>query len=73
MSAQSLMDPFKTEAFEKAKRSPWEDDFSCCCSFDRLLCESFRKLGVPYSGVPIIRILLFRVLYKGPLFSEPPM
>ena len=24
---------------------------------------SFRKLGVPYFGVPIIRILLFRVLY----------
>ena len=25
--------------------------------------ESFRKLGVPFSGVLIIRILLFRVLY----------
>ena len=24
---------------------------------------SFRKLGVPYLGVPIVRILLFRVLY----------
>ena len=31
---------------------------------------SFRKLGVPYSGVLIIRILLFKVLYWGPLFSE---
>ena len=35
---------------------------------------SFRKLGggggVPYFGVLIIRILLFRVLYWGPLFSE---
>ena len=27
-----------------------------------LLCGSFRKLGVPYFGVLIIRILLFRVL-----------
>ena len=33
---------------------------------------SFRKLGVPYFGVLIIRILLFRVLYWGPLFSETP-
>ena len=33
---------------------------------------SFRKLGVPYFGVPIIRILLFRVLYWGSLFSETP-
>ena len=31
---------------------------------------SFRKLGVPYLGVLIIRILLFRVLYRGPIFSE---
>ena len=33
---------------------------------------SFRKLGVPYFGVLIIRILLFGVLYMGPLFSETP-
>ena len=33
----------------------------------------FRKFGVPYFGVLIIRILLFRVLYQGPLFSETPM
>ena len=26
-------------------------------------CGSFRKLGVPYLGVLVIRILLFRVLY----------
>ena len=26
-------------------------------------CESFRKLGVPYLGVLIIGILLFRELY----------
>ena len=31
---------------------------------------SFQKLGVPYFGVLIIRILLFRVLYQGPLFLE---
>ena len=38
-----------------------------------LICGSFRKLGVPYFGVLIIRILIFRVLYEGPLFSETPM
>ena len=27
----------------------------------------------PYFGVLIIRILPFRVLYKGPLFSETPI
>ena len=31
---------------------------------------SFQKLGVPYFGALIIRILLFRVLYSGSLFSE---
>ena len=29
--------------------------------------------GVPYLGVLIIRILLFGVLYKAPLFSETPI
>ena len=28
----------------------------------------FPKLGVPYFGVLIIRILLFRLLYEVPLF-----
>ena len=32
----------------------------------------FPKIRVPYLGVLIIRILLFRVLYWGPLFSETP-
>ena len=36
-------------------------------------CGGFRKLGVLYFGVLIIRILLFRVLHWGPLFSETPM
>ena len=31
---------------------------------------SFPKQGVSYFGVLKIRILLFRVLYQGPLFSE---
>ena len=30
-------------------------------------------MGVPYSRVLIIRILLVRVLYLGPLFSETPI
>ena len=34
---------------------------------------SFRKLGVLYWGVLIVRILLFRVLYEGSLFSETPL
>ena len=34
---------------------------------------SFRKLEVPYFRVLIIRILLFRVLSQGPLFSETPI
>ena len=34
---------------------------------------SFRKLGVPHFGVLMTRILLFRVLDKGPLFSETPV
>ena len=33
---------------------------------------SQKKLGVPYFGVLIIRILLCRVLYWGPLLSETP-
>ena len=32
----------------------------------------FPKIRVPCFGVHIIRILLFRVLYWGPLFSEIP-
>ena len=31
------------------------------------------EIRVPYFGVLIIRILLFRVLYQGPLFSETPI
>ena len=34
---------------------------------------SFRKLGVPHLGALIIKILLFRVLYWGPVFSETPI
>ena len=48
-----------------------------CREGGRCLCQkrygTFRKLGVPYFGVLIIRILLFRLLYWGPLFSETPL
>ena len=37
------------------------------------LCGSFQKVGVPYVGVLVIRILPFKVLYSVPLFSETPM
>ena len=33
----------------------------------------FRKSGLPHLGALIIRILLFRVLYWGHLFSETPL
>ena len=32
----------------------------------------FPKIRLPYFGVLMIRILLLRVLYQGPLFSETP-
>ena len=32
----------------------------------------FPKIRLPYFGVLVIRILLFRVLYQGPLVSETP-
>ena len=34
---------------------------------------TFRKYGVPYFGVLIIRILLVMVLYSVPLLSETPI
>ena len=51
--------------------SPYEDAWEHVSDFSRnhdvqvgvISNGSFRKLGVPYSGVLIIRILLFRVLY----------
>ena len=33
----------------------------------------FQKIGVPHLGVLTIRILLFKVAYYGPLFSETPV
>ena len=36
-------------------------------------CGNFRKLGVPYFGVLIIRILLFKARKMGPRFSETSM
>ena len=40
--------------------------------FRDYLMGFFRKVGVPYFDVLTVRILLFRVLYWGPLFSETP-
>ena len=45
----------------------------CRILFLRVSYGGFRKLGAPYFGVLMIRILLFRVLYWGPLFSETPI
>ena len=35
--------------------------------------RGFPKIRVSYFGIIIKRILLFRVLYSGPLFSESPI
>ena len=45
------------------KLSRKEHELTMIAGSPRLIYESFRKLGVPYSGVLIIRILQFRVLY----------
>ena len=37
------------------------------------LTWDFPKIRVPYFGVLMLRILLFRVLYQDPLLSETPM
>ena len=54
-----------THGYVCAERPPYIRSF--------FTCGGFRKLGVPYFGVLIMRILLFRVLYWFPLFSETPM
>ena len=50
------------------------EDSSCppLHMFAVIAYESFRKLGVPYFGVLIIRNLLSRVLYIRVSFSETP-
>ena len=52
--------------------SPW--GFRCLhVDSSGQACVEFPKIGVPYFGVLIIRMLLFRALNFGPLFSETPM
>ena len=34
--------------------------------------REFPQIRVPYYGILMIRILLLRVLYSGPLFTETP-
>ena len=41
--------------------------------FPRGSIWEFPKMRGTLFGVPIVRILLFRVLYWGPLFSETPI
>ena len=43
-----------------------------CRLFMLIMIGFFPKIRVPHFGVLITRILLFRVLYWGPLFSETP-
>ena len=48
---------------------------TCQCTLSFVVVAVWLQLKplVPYFGVLIIRILLFRVLYWGPLFSETPL
>ena len=46
---------------------------ACGCCLAGANMWEFPKIGVPYFGVLIIRVLLFRLLYSGPLFSETSM
>ena len=48
------------------------DPFGTVLIRGRILIWGFPKNRVPYFGVLVIRVLLFRVLYLGPLFSETP-
>ena len=55
-------------ALESGSGLSWWDIVSGCelrqgCWILLATYESFRKLGVPYFGVRILSILLFRVLY----------
>ena len=47
---------------------PWR--YLATTTSTTMTIREFPTIGVPYFGVLIIRILLFRVLYLGPLFSE---
>ena len=46
--------------------------YSCGFPATLLSCGSFRKLGVPYFGVLIIRIRLFRYYIRVPYFRKLP-
>ena len=67
LPCKAYLDPIKPYRF----RVPYCEVLRCVV--DGSLFESFRKLGVPYLGVLFLRILLFRVPYSGPLFSETPI
>ena len=60
---------------QQLKSTPAAFQFPKFRSYSLHTCGTFRKLGVPYVGVLIIRILLFRVLYyiRPPIFGNPHM
>ena len=83
MAEMSLTDIMKTGAYElrnslnnkglDTSGTRWAHAVQLAVYSDlSLLTWEFPKIGVPYFGDLIIRILLFRVLYWGPLFSETP-
>ena len=71
----SGVEPWQAAGFEQ--RPLWPEDLATQQSYPLrsklyLTLREFPKIGVPYFGVLITRILLFRVLYWGPLLSETP-
>ena len=82
LGVRSHVKPYFPQPGRVYRRGPMKATFMISFDGSLLLCAlqsnlldpyaSFRKLGVPCFEVLIIRILLFRVLYQGPLFSETP-
>ena len=51
----------------------WAPNFKAPIVRFRLVFWEFRKLGVPYFGILIIRILLFRgTVFGSPIFGNSP-
>ena len=52
----------------------WAPNFKAPTVRFRLVFWEFRKLGVPYFGILIIRILLFRgTVFGSPIFGNSPI
>ena len=61
----------KEHTTEKLEALPWDDWELLRPILGWSLCGSFRKLGVPYFGVLIMRDM--GAIFGSPLFSETPI